>query len=107
MIMNEKLHIVAELIIVSAVILAIIFLSLPVYQKINNTNAYKANLSEYNTALDNYHVKLEQEKIDIKMHFIHVMSSPTSTLTTYERIANDAVDGLYSQTTYPSVNYSV
>ncbi|MEA1945232.1 MAG: vWA domain-containing protein [Euryarchaeota archaeon] len=36
----------------------------------------------------------------IRMHFIHVMSSPTSVLTSYEKLAH-AVDAYYAQTTYP------
>ena len=36
----------------------------------------------------------------IRMHFIHVISSPTSVLTSYEKIAH-AVGASYYQTTYP------
>lgn len=41
---------------------------------------------------------------NIRMHFIHVMSSPTTVLTSYEKLAR-AVDAYYAQTTYPkSIN---
>ncbi|HIE31346.1 MAG TPA: VWA domain-containing protein [Methanosarcinales archaeon] len=36
-----------------------------------------------------------------KMHFIHVMSSPTDLLTKFEELAH-RVDGTYQQTTYPA-----
>ena len=45
-------------------------------------------------------VATEMKNKDIRMYFIHVMRSPTSTVTNYERIAN-AVDAPYFQTTYP------
>ena len=41
---------------------------------------------------------------NIRMHFIHVMSSPTDLLTAYEKLAH-AVDASYYQTQYPkSIN---
>jgi uncharacterized membrane protein len=40
----------------------------------------------------------------VRLHFIHVMSSPTSVLSTYEKLA-DTVGAMYYQTSYPkSIN---
>jgi len=49
-------------------------------------------------------IATEMQENGIRMHFIHVMSSPTSSQTKYEDIAS-AVDASYAQTTYPkSIN---
>ena len=41
---------------------------------------------------------------NVRLHFIHVMSSPTSVLSTYEKLA-DTVGAMYYQTSYPkSIN---
>jgi uncharacterized membrane protein len=49
-------------------------------------------------------IATEMQENGIRMHFIHVMSSPTSSQTKYEEIAR-AVDASYAQTTYPkSIN---
>jgi Mg-chelatase subunit ChlD len=46
-------------------------------------------------------VAARMNNADIRMHFIHVMSSPTNLLTKFEELAH-SVDGTYQQTTYPA-----
>ena len=46
-------------------------------------------------------VAARMNNADIRMHFIHVMSSPTNLVTKFEDLAH-GVDSTYQQTTYPA-----
>jgi hypothetical protein len=47
-------------------------------------------------------VAARMNNANTRMHFIHVMSSPTNLVTKFEDLAHD-VDGTYQQTTYPAL----